>query len=113
MAAHGAIAHRTSAVPRTGTGTEPAFVRWVLITVALAFLGLLPVVPLVSVFAQAFEKGVAAYAKSINESDAWAAIRLTLMTAAIAVPLNTLFGVCAAWAIAKFEFVGKQVLITL
>jgi sulfate transport system permease protein len=113
MSAHVATAHRTSAVPRTGTSTEPAFVRWLLITVALAFLGLFLVVPLVSVFAQAFEKGVAAYAKSIHEPDAWAAIRLTLLTAAIAVPLNTLFGVCAAWAIAKFEFVGKQVLVTL
>ena len=69
--------------------------------------------PLVAVFAQALAKGLGAYLDALREPDALAAIRLTLLTAAIAVPLNLVFGVAAAWAIAKFEFVGKSVLITL
>src|SRR5262245_9140537 len=113
MAATITIAHRSSDVLRSGPSTEPVYVRWALTGIAFAFLALFLVVPLVAVFAQAFEKGVAAYVRSVNEPDAWAAIRLTLLTALLAVPLNTLFGICAAWAIAKFEFVGKQVLITL
>ncbi|UCD76155.1 MAG: sulfate ABC transporter permease subunit CysW, partial [Phycisphaerales bacterium] len=92
--------------------SESAAVRWVLIAVALAFLGLFLVVPLVAVFSQALAKGVQAYAESITEPDALAAIRLTLITAGIAVPVNIVFGVTAAWAIAKFEFVGKNLLIT-
>jgi sulfate/thiosulfate transport system permease protein len=113
MAATVAITSRASAVSRSGTSSEPTYVRWLLTGIALTFLGLFLVVPLVVVFAQALEKGIAAYGHSVNEPDAWAAIRLTLLTASLAVPLNTLFGVCAAWAIAKFEFVGKQVLLTI
>ena len=87
--------------------------RWALIAVALAFLGLFLVLPLVTVFAEAFDNGVTAYLQAIREPDARAALLLTLTAAAIAVPANLLFGVCAGWAIAKFDFPGKQVLTTL
>jgi sulfate/thiosulfate transport system permease protein len=93
--------------------TEPVLVRWALIAVALAFLALFLFVPLYAVFAQALEKGLAVYMASFREPDARAAIRLTLLIAGIAVPLNLIFGVAAAWAIAKFDFAGKNVLITL
>jgi sulfate/thiosulfate transport system permease protein len=93
--------------------TESAPVRWLLIGVMLAFLGLFLLVPLVAVFAQALEKGLGTYIDAIREPDALAAIRLTLLAAGIAVPANLVFGVAAAWAIAKFDFVGKSVLITL
>ena len=87
--------------------------RWLFIAGALGFLGLFVFVPLVAVFAQALGKGVAAYVKGVVDSDTLAAIRLTLITAGVAVPLNLVFGVAAAWAIAKFDFRGKNVLITL
>ncbi|MEW6199404.1 MAG: sulfate ABC transporter permease subunit CysW [Planctomycetota bacterium] len=99
------------AAPRVAV--EPGAVRWLLIGVAAAFLGLFLVLPLVAVFAQALERGVAAYFHALRDSDARAAIRLTLLTAALVVPLNLVFGVAAAWAIAKFEFRGKSLLITL
>jgi sulfate transport system permease protein len=92
---------------------ESLLVRWLLIGAALLFLLLFLLLPLASVFAQAFEGGVRPYLDAIREPDALAAIRLTLLTAAIAVPLNVVFGVVAAWAIAKFNFIGKNVLITL
>jgi sulfate transport system permease protein len=98
---------------RTRPATEPAVIRWALIGTALSFLGLFLFVPLAAVFAHALEKGVAAYFESFREPDALAAIRLTLLIAAITVPLNLVFGVAAAWAIAKFEFVGKNILIAL
>jgi sulfate transport system permease protein len=84
-----------------------------LTTVALAFLALFLVVPLAAVFTQAFEKGVAAYWASVTDPMAMSALRLTLLTAAIAVPLNVVFGLAAAWCIAKFEFRGKNVLLSL
>ena len=93
--------------------TEPAPVRWVLIGLAILFLGVLLVLPLTALFAQALEKGVTAYFAALREPDALAAIRLTLFTAAISVPLNLIFGVAAAWAITKFHFPGKSLLITL
>jgi len=93
--------------------TEPRIVRWVLTGVVFAFLGLFLLLPLLAVFAQALEKGVATYLDSLREPDALAAIRLTLLIAGIAVPLNLIFGVAAAWAIAKFDFIGKNLLITL
>ena len=93
--------------------TEPLAVRLVLIGVAGLFLALFLLLPLVAVLVQALEKGVGAYLAALREPDAWAAIRLTLLTTAITVPLNLVFGVAAAWAIAKFEFPGKSVLITL
>jgi len=93
--------------------TEPAVVKWILIAIAIAFLGFLLVLPLISVFVEAFRKGSEVYFKAFSDPDAAAAIRLTLMTAAIAVPLNLVFGVAAAWAITKFKFKGKNILITL
>jgi sulfate/thiosulfate transport system permease protein len=98
--------------PRGATG-EPASVRRALVGVALLFLGLFLLVPLAAVFSQAFEKGVAAYVAGIREPDAWAAIRLTLLTAAIAVPMNLVFGLAASWCIAKFDFPGKSLLLSL
>lgn len=93
--------------------TEPRPVRVALIAVAMGFLTLFLLVPLLLVFVKAFEKGVAAYAAAVTEPVALQAIRLTLTTAAIAVPLNLVFGLAAAWAIAKFEFRGKNLLTTL
>jgi sulfate transport system permease protein len=88
-------------------------IRWLLIAGALGFLALFIFVPLIAVFAQALGKGWEAYAQAVTQSDTLAAIRLTLIIAGIAVPLNLIFGVAAAWAIAKFDFKGKHVLITL
>ena len=93
--------------------TEPRLVRWALIGIALAYLGLFLIVPLVAVFAKALEKGLTVYWAAISDPTALAAVRLTLLTAAIAVPLNLVFGLAAAWAIAKFDFPGKQILETL
>ncbi len=92
---------------------EPDWVRWTLIALALLFLTGFLLMPLALVFAQAFSKGWSVYASALVESNSLAAIRLTLLVAAIAVPLNLLFGVSAAWAIAKFDFRGKSLLITL
>jgi sulfate transport system permease protein len=93
--------------------TESPFVRRLLIFAAFSYLTLFLFVPLVAIFAEAFKNGLSSYIDSFFNEDALAAIRLTLLVAAIVVPLNALFGVAAAWAIAKFEFVGKQALITL
>jgi sulfate transport system permease protein len=93
--------------------TEPRLVRYVLTTIALLFLGLFLVVPLVAVFYQALSKGIGFYLDAIADPDAVAAIKLTLLTAAIAVPLNLVFGLAASWCIAKFEFKGKALLTTL
>ncbi len=92
---------------------EPVWVRVLLIGVALIFLTLFLFVPLAAVFFEAFKKGWHVYLAAITEDDAWSAIKLTLMTSLIAVPLNLVFGVAAAWTIAKFEFRGKNVLLTL
>lgn len=92
---------------------EPRPVRWLLTGIVLLFLGLMLMLPLVTVMVEAFKKGLDVYLASITEKDALSAIRLTLLTAGIAVPLNTLFGLAAAWAVTKFEFKGKNVLITL
>jgi len=97
----------------SGAVLEPAWVRIVLIAVALAFLTLFLFVPLVAVFAEAFKKGWQAYLAAIVDPDAVSAIKLTLIAAGISVPLNLVFGVSAAWAVAKFEFRGKSVLLTL
>jgi len=93
--------------------TESPVARVILIGLALFFMGVMLVLPLVSVFAEAFADGIGHYLSSIADPDALSAIRLTLLVAAIAVPLNLVFGLCAAWAIAKFEFRGKSLLITL
>ena len=102
-----------SAPDRPAHLTEPRWVRGVLLFIALGFLALFLLVPLAAVFAEAFRKGWALYLDAIVEPDAWAAIRLTLLVAAIALPVNLVFGVAAAWAITKFQFRGKQFLITL
>ena len=91
---------------------EPAWVRLLLIGLGLGFIALFLVLPLVSVFAEAFRHGLAAYFAELHTPDTLAAIRLTLLVAAIAVPCNLVFGVAAAWAIAKFEFPGKSLLTT-
>jgi len=92
---------------------EPAPVRWLLIGVTLLFLGVFLLLPLIIVFVQALSHGADVFFGAFADSDTKAAIRLTLLTAAIAVPLNTVFGVAAAWAIAKFEFRGKTFLSAL
>ena len=93
--------------------TEPTWVRWTLISLALGFIFLFLLLPLAAVFTEALRKGAGAYLEALQEPDAWTAIRLTLITAAIAVPLNLVFGVAAAWCIAKYEFRGKAFLTTL
>jgi sulfate transport system permease protein len=98
--------------PAVESTTEGAVVRWTLIAAALAFLTLFLFAPLAIVFVEALRQGVATYVQAIGNEDALFAIQLTLTTALIVVPLNTLFGVAAAWSIAKFRFVGRSVLIT-
>jgi sulfate transport system permease protein len=93
--------------------TESAAIRWLLTGIALAFLAVFLFLPLVAVFFEAFKKGAEVYFAALVEPDAVAAIKLTVLIAAIAVPLNLVFGVAAAWAIAKFDFRGRQLLITL
>lgn len=102
-----------SFVDRPAHLTEPRWVRGILLFLALGFLALFLLVPLAAVFYEAFRKGWALYLEAIVEPDALAAIRLTLLVAAIALPVNLVFGVAAAWAITKFQFRGKQFLITL
>ena len=92
---------------------DPVLVRWLLSLAALAFLGLFLLLPLVAVLAEAFAKGWNAYASALSSDDALASLRLTLITAAISVPLNVAFGLAASWAIAKFDFRGKSLLISL
>jgi len=100
--------------PRKATNTlEPGWVRYALIAVALVFLTLFLFVPLVAVFAEALKNGWAVYKEAVIEPDALAAIKLTLIAAGISVPLNLVFGVAAAWCIAKFDFRGKSILLTL
>ena len=105
--------HTPQRVGHRRSTSEPPAVRRLLIGIALAFMALFLVLPLVFVFSQAFAKGIGFYFKTLNDPLAWSAIKLTLLSAAIAVPLNCVFGVAAAWAIAKFDFRGKNVLLTL
>jgi len=98
---------------RNSAVTEGRLVRTIAIAVAILFLLLFLLLPLVTVFAEALSRGLAAYFAAFDEPDAQSALRLTLTVAAIAVPCNLVFGVCAAWAIAKFDFRGKSLLITL
>src|ERR1700674_4038255 len=99
--------------PRDDVRTEPGPIRIVIIAIAVSFLTVFVVLPLVVVFAQAFSKGIGAYFAALSDAEALSAIRLTLLVAAISVSLNLVFGVVAAWAIAKFEFRGKTFLISL
>jgi sulfate/thiosulfate transport system permease protein len=98
---------------RSSPTAESAWVKWSLIALALAMVFLFLVLPLAAVFTEALRKGLPVYWEALQEPDAWSAIRLTLLTAAIAVPMNLVFGVAAAWAIAKYEFRGKAFLTTL
>jgi len=109
LAKQRAVGLKTS---QRGTEESP-FIKWTLIAVALAFCLVFLLLPLVNVFVQALAKGWTFYWNSLTNPDSWAAIRLTFLVAAICVPLNTIFGLAAAWAIAKFKFRGKSVLITL
>lgn len=108
-----AAAARGASTSVPGATLEPAWVRMLLILIAFIFLSLFLFLPLVAVFYEGLKKGWDVYVSSIIEPDAWSAIKLTLLTALIAVPLNLVFGVAAAWAIAKFEFRGKNILLTL
>ena len=105
--------HYRAKVASSRALSEPTWLRWLLIALALAFLSVFLFVPLAAVFTEALRKGFGAYIGAVTEPDALAAIRLTLIAAAVAVPLNLIFGVAAAWAIAKFEFRGKSILTTL
>ena len=93
--------------------SEPKWVKWTLIGIAVAFMALVIVLPLIVVFTEAFRKGAGAYLKTFADRNAIASIQLTLLVAVIAVPLNLVFGVAAAWAVAKYEFWGKAFLTTL
>jgi sulfate transport system permease protein len=104
-------ARSSTALPRATR--DSAAVRWTLCAIALCFLGFFLFLPLAAVFTEALRKGVGAYLAAFHNADAQAAIRLTLLTAAVSVPANIVFGVAAAWAITKFRFRGKSVLITL
>jgi sulfate transport system permease protein len=98
---------------RDAESTSGKVIRWLLITITLVFLALFLVTPLVAVFAQALDKGWAGYWEAIRDPETLSAIRLTLIAAAFAVPINTLFGIAAAWSITKFDFRGKNLLITI
>ncbi|UUZ63564.1 sulfate ABC transporter permease subunit CysW [Polaromonas sp. P1-6] len=117
QARHGPLGgQRTCAAKSVGarsSTTEAPWVRYTLIGIALVFLFFFLVLPLAAVFTEALRKGFGAYLAALQEPDAWSAIQLTLIAAAIAVPLNLVFGVAAAWAIAKYEFRGKSFLTTL
>lgn|SRR5450830_71976 len=102
-----------SKVARSRATSEPVWIRWLLITITLLFLSLFLIVPLAAVFTEALRKGFDTYITALVDPDALSSIKLTFIAAAIAVPLNLVFGVAAAWAIAKFEFKGKSILITL
>ena len=103
----------TSSAPRRDVHTEPGLIRFVIIALALIFLSVFVILPLAVVFAQAFAKGTGAFVAALSDPEARSAIRLTLLVAAISVGLNPVFGVIAAWAIAKFDFHGKTFLVTL
>lgn len=100
-------------VPVPTATSEPRWVQWILVVAALAFLTFFLFAPLVLVFVEAFKKGVQVYLAAVTDPDALSAIQLTLIATAISVPLNLVFGLAASWSIAKFEFRGKNVLLTL
>jgi len=102
-----------ASVSRRRATDDPAWAKALVIGVVAVFLALVLILPLAAVFAEALRKGLGAALEAINNADALAAVKLTLLTAAISVPFNAAFGLCAAWAIAKHEFLGKPLLITL
>ncbi len=99
--------------PKKPSAAEPAWMQVILITISLLFLGLFLVLPLITIFIQAFDQGLKVYLAAITDPEALSAIKLTLLVIVIAVPLNAIFGVAAAWAISKFQFRGKNLLITI
>ncbi|WP_312092617.1 sulfate ABC transporter permease subunit CysW [Niallia sp.] len=113
MAGNVPLQHVAAPIKPNSSTSEPRWLRIVLISIALLFLGIFLVLPLITIFLQAFDQGVKVYLAAISEPDALAAIKLTLLVALIAVPLNAVFGVAAAWAVSKFQFKGKNLLITL
>ena len=104
---------RGSSTPSSRGIEESPVAKWTLISIALVFCAIFLLIPLANVFAQALGKGIPFFVAALSHPDSMAAIRLTLLVAAVSVPLNVVFGVAAAWAIAKFEFRGKSLLITL
>src|ERR1041384_4383917 len=101
-------------VEKSQRGSEESPVaKWTLITVALGFVSVFLLLPLVNVFYQAFSHGIRAYVDAIKDPDSMSAIKLTLLVAAISVPCNVIFGLAASWSIAKFDFPGKSLLVTL
>jgi sulfate transport system permease protein len=112
MPAYEAPTDRLDRTPRNAALTEPPLIRMALILLMLLFISLFLIMPLAAVFVQAFEKGALTYLAAIRETDTLTAIRLTLLIAALVVPLNLIFGIAAAWAISKFRFPGKNILIT-
>jgi sulfate transport system permease protein len=113
LMAGGVSLNLSSNSPSRRATRDPWWVKWTVIVLGTAFLVFFLVLPLVAIFAEAFRKGFAAYFASFKSRDAWSAITLTLTVAAIAVPLNIVFGLVASWCIAKFNFIGKNILITL
>ncbi|MED3977591.1 sulfate ABC transporter permease subunit CysW [Priestia megaterium] len=114
MAGHVQMQHAKTTVKLNHSSLkEPKVVQWLLTFIALAFLALFLVLPLITIFMTAFQKGVETYLAAITNPDALAAIKLTLIVVLITVPLNAVFGVVAAWLITKFDFKGKNILITL
>jgi sulfate/thiosulfate transport system permease protein len=113
MAGNVPIQYSSTPLQTTTRNSEPRLVRWLLITLALAFLGLFLVLPLVAIFIKAFDKGIAVFLEAVSNPDALSAIKLTLIITLITVPLNAIFGVAAAWAVTKFNFKGKSLLITI
>src|SRR5688500_6690998 len=108
------VTKRAGSTAKSQRGSEePALTQWILISIALGFVGVFLLLPLINVFYQAFSKGWTLYKESLLDPNTIAAIKLTLFIAAISVPLNLIFGLAASWAIAKFEFPGKAFLITL
>ncbi len=113
VAAHAAPFARAARFEASPAAADSPLVKWVVIAISLAFFASFLLLPLIAVFVEAFKKGWEVYLKAIVEPDALSAMRLTLLAAAFAVPLNVIFGIAAAWAIAKHDFRGKQFLITL
>jgi sulfate/thiosulfate transport system permease protein len=108
----GIVTRKHSGKSQRGSEESP-LAKWTLITIALAFVGIFLLLPLINVFYQAFSRGIGAYFDAIKDPHSMAAIKLTLLVAVISVPCNVIFGLAASWCIAKFEFPGKPVLITL
>jgi sulfate transport system permease protein len=113
VATHAAPFARAARFEANPAASDSPLVKWIIIAISLTFFASFLLLPLVAVFVEAFKKGWEVYLKAIVEPDALSAMRLTLLAAAFAVPLNVIFGIAAAWAIAKHDFRGKQFLITL